>query len=303
VTPTLNRVDLLRRTIDSLRAQTFGDYEHIVVDGGSSDGTQAMLSSLEGAYPLRWISEPDTGMYNAINKGLAMARGEVLTYLNSDDLYFPWTLHVVLAEFDRHPSADFVYGDALNIDDETGVRRMYWQFPFHRDTIRRTGFLAQPTVFWRRRAGEMLGGFDESLRYVADCDYWMRGASRCTFSKVNELLAVERNHAGTLRATGTRALIDELDRVRSRYVLLRGPRHHVANARNVRREWLLERVYYLMLLIQSRLPTRMRRDSWSRFLAADGSTLDAAAVLRLLLPKQPGVRERVLAPSRRWLEP
>lgn len=303
VTPTRNRADLLRWTLASVRAQTYPNLEHIVIDGASTDGSKELLRENEGTYPLRWVSEPDTGMYNAINKGLSLARGEILAYLNSDDLYFPWTLEVVVREFDRRPSTDFVYGDALSVDDETGARRMYWQFPFHRDSVRRTGFLAQPTVFWRQRAFERLGGFDESLRYVADCDYWMKAATRFEFHKVNEVLAVERDHRDTLRETGMAALTSELDEVRSRYVKLEGRRHRVAEQRNLRREQLLERFYSLLLLGQSRIPASVRRGPWARFLDADATRLHAGTLLRLLLPNQPDLRADVMEPSRRWLEP
>ena len=86
VTPTYNRAPLLRHTMASVRRQTHRAIEHIVIDGGSTDGTIHSLRQAEGTYPLRWVSEPDKGMYHAINKGLAMASGDILAYLNSDDL-------------------------------------------------------------------------------------------------------------------------------------------------------------------------------------------------------------------------
>lgn len=286
----------------SIRSQTLVEYEHIVVDGASTDGTVELLTSMEETYPLRWISEPDTGMYNAINKGLAMARGGILAYLNSDDLYFPWTLEVIVRDFRRHQSVDFVYGDALSIDDESGVRRMYWQFPFHRDTVQRTGFLAQPTVFWRRRVVEAVGGFDESLRYVADCDYWMRAAARFRFHKVHEVLAVERDHRETLRETES-GVWTELARVRSRYVRLAGWRHYLLHRRNMRRAQVLERLYSLAILCQSRIPRRLRRGPWARFLGADGTPFNVTETLRSLAPRQYESRNRIMKPDRRWLEP
>lgn len=303
VTAGLNRADLLRHTIASVRAQSFRDFEHIVVDGASTDGTVPLLRSLEGAYPMRWRSEPDGGMYEAINKGLAMARGEILAYLNSDDLYFPWTLEVVVRAFGRHPDMDFVYGDALSVDDATGARRMYWQFPFRRDYVCRSGFLAQPTVFWRRRAWETLGPFDETLRFVADCDFWMRASERFRFHKVDELLAVERDHGDTLRTTGAGALALELAAVRSRHVTTSGIGHRVAHVRNVRVAQVRERFYALAFLLQSRLPRGHRFAPWRRFLDADEPALRASTALRLLLPRQTEYLYDVMNPSRRWLEP
>ena len=138
-------------------------------------------------------------MYHAINKGLAMASGDILAYLNSDDLYFPWTVQTVVDAFARHPEADFVFGEALAIDEESGATQPYWMAPFDLDFVRREGFLPQPAVFWRRSAYESVGPFDTRYDYVADCAYWMRAGKDHKFHKVFEFLAIERNHAGTLR--------------------------------------------------------------------------------------------------------
>src|ERR1043166_5067752 len=105
VTPTMNRSRLLESTLRSVRAQTYPAVEHIVMDGGSSDGTTALLRAYEPTYRMRWQSAPDGGMYYAINEGLRQANGEILAYLNSDDLYFPWTIGVVVEAFRRHPEA------------------------------------------------------------------------------------------------------------------------------------------------------------------------------------------------------
>jgi glycosyltransferase involved in cell wall biosynthesis len=302
VTPTLNRAGLLEMTLRSVRNQNYPNIEHIVVDGGSTDGTVALLTSMVGTYPLRWTSRTDSGMYEAINEGLATSRGSILAYLNSGDLYFPWTIGMVVRQFQRHRSVDFVYGDALSIDDASAVRHVYWQHPFHRDTVQRTGFLAQPTVFWRRKVMDTLGGFDESLRYVADCDYWMRAADRFRFRKVHEVLAVERQHGETLRETES-GVWTELERVRSRYVQLSGWRNRLRHQRNRRRMQLLDRFYSLAFLCQSRLPWRATRGPWARFLAADETNIDLAETLRFLLPRHHDSTNRIMAPDRRWLEP
>lgn len=302
ITPALNRAELLEQTLLSVRSQTYPRVEHIVIDGGSTDNTAELLLCYAGTYGLKWTSAPDGGMYEAINRGLRRASGQILAYLNSDDLYFPWTVEVVVDELRRRPWVDFVYGDALSIDDETGIRRMYWQVPFHRDTVQRTGFLAQPTVFWRRRVYESMGGFDESLRYVADCDYWMRAADRFRFHKVHEVLAVEREHRGTLREAES-GVWSELVDVRARYVNLGGWQHHLRHQRNRRRTQLLERFYAIAILWRSRIRNRRRPGPWARFLAADGGTFDIGATLRHLLPRQHETRNRIMKPDRRWLKP
>src|SRR5262245_60785129 len=99
ITPTLNRAPLLEYTLRSVRGQSYANVEHIVVDGKSNDGTRDLLQRYEPTYNLRWTSESDSGMYAAINRGLGMASGDILAYLNSDDLYFPWTLELVARAF------------------------------------------------------------------------------------------------------------------------------------------------------------------------------------------------------------
>ena len=225
VTPTLNQGRFIEHTIRSIKKQTYSRFEHIVVDGGSRDNTVEVLRRYESSYPMRWTSEPDRGMYDAINKGMRTAAGEIVAYLNSDDLYFPWTLETVVEAFLRYPNVDFVYGDALAIDERTGIQRMQWAWPFDLDLISRTSFLVQPTVFWRRRALDQLGQFDTGLRFVGDCDYWMRAGGVHRFLRIWEFLAVERNHDTTLRASNSELLDTELRQVRSRYVRLEGTAH------------------------------------------------------------------------------
>src|SRR5512143_842563 len=122
VTPTLNQARFLRRTLDSVRAQTYPVSEHIVVDGGSTDGTLDILAR-EGERPaLQWTSGPDGGMYEAVNKGLAMASGEILGYLASDDVYLPWTIEAVVEAFAARPTVDIVFGDGITIEEESGTQ-------------------------------------------------------------------------------------------------------------------------------------------------------------------------------------
>ena len=92
ITPVLNGGSTLELTLRSVAAQKYRNLEHIVIDGGSTDQTLDILRRFRSSIPFRWVTEKDSGMYSAINKGIAMARGDVLAYLNADDLYFPWTL-------------------------------------------------------------------------------------------------------------------------------------------------------------------------------------------------------------------
>jgi hypothetical protein len=158
-------------------------------------------------------------------------------------------------------------------------------------------------VFWRRRVFDKEGGFDESLRYVADCDYWMKSGDHRVFAKVDEVLAVDRDHPGTLRESGMEALLTELGVVRARYVPLEGARHRAAVRRHVVRQKVWQRLYWLAFLFQCIVPRRLRRGPWSRFLAEGETRLVVSKALQILLPGQGDIRDQVMRPSRYWVEP
>ena len=295
ITPSLNRASLIGRTLRSVRSQTHRATEHIVVDGGSSDGTTAILRQLEGSYDLRWISEPDGGMYEAVNKGLALASGEIVGYLNTDDLYFPWTVRAVVDAFGRHPDADLVFGDVLSVDDRTRAQRIHWQYPFDLDYIRRSGFLAQPAVFWRRGVVEAAGGFDQALRYVADCDLWMRLGEKRRFHKIDEVLAIERDHPGTLRAAQASSLEAELSVVRQRYVTLGGAGHRLRQARHRLRLAALRRRYWLRFALAAWGSRAAGQRAWGQFLGVPGLRVSAPMMLAHQIPfVGPSLEDRVL---------
>ena len=222
VTPTLNRAELLEGTIHSVRRQTHVPIEHVVVDGGSSDGTMDMLRRVAGApatdgYEIRWVSEPDRGMYDAINKGLRMARGEIVAYLNSDDRYFPWSVERAVRALAGNPGADVVFGDVMRVDEFRGILVPVFQPPLHTHRMAAYGTLFQPTVFMRRRVFEELLGFDDELRYVADLDFWLRAAHRYRLVQVSEFLALEHRHAEMLSETGLEQMALEDQRLRSAF--------------------------------------------------------------------------------------
>jgi GT2 family glycosyltransferase len=217
VTPTLNRVSLLGRTLRSVQAQTYAGIEHIVVDGGSTDGTLDLLRGAATAHDLRWISEPDRGMYDAVNKGLRMSTGEIVAYLNSDDLYFPWSVECAVEALTGDPGADLVFGDVMRVDEIRGILVPVLQPPLNARRMAAYGAWFQPTVFMRRHVFEELGGFDDAMRYVGDLDFWLRAAARFRIVRVSEFLALERRHAGMLSETGRQSMGLEGRRVRDSY--------------------------------------------------------------------------------------
>lgn len=216
VTPSLNQAATIAETLRSVREQRYPHVEHIVVNGGSTDGTLEILRQAGDEGPLRWTSEPDSGMYDAINKGLASASGDVLAYLNTDDAWFPWTVETAVEALRREPRAAFVFGDLLVLE-ASGKLRLDLQAPFRLAYLRRHGFLPQATVFLRREVWEQEGPFDESLQLVGDCEYWLRIGERFPGRKVNEVLALQRDHAAAKRFAHGEALAAELAEVRRRY--------------------------------------------------------------------------------------
>jgi glycosyltransferase involved in cell wall biosynthesis len=281
ITPSLNQGTYIAQAISSVGEQEYPHVEHIIVDGGSTDETLDVIRSYEDIYDLRWISEPDGGMYEAINKGLHMARGEILAYLNSDDQYFPWTVSTVVEAMDAHPNAGFVFGDMLSVDEGAEWGMLFFSPPFGRACARRP--LYQPTVFWRRSVFEDCGGFDESLQCASDYDYWMRIGARHEACKVNEVLAIERLRSDNKRFAHRETLLRELDEVRYRY---KRPRIRVLMHRAyifLCRRYYLSR-FLLAYLQHSRLSAEYD-GPWAAFLTRNGEVwVSFAAALATLLP-------------------
>jgi len=183
ITPSFNQGKYIRATIESVLEQDYPQIEYIVIDGGSTDSTVNVLKSCHDPR-LVWISEPDRGQTDALNKGLRRARGAYLTYLNSDDLLLPRAISTSVDAFERDATIDLIYGDCQFIDTEGAPILTARAAPFDLTHIV-TGKLAilQPGTVWRRRVFEKLGFFWDELHYCMDIDYWIRaGAADCRFS-------------------------------------------------------------------------------------------------------------------------
>lgn len=217
VTPSYNQGEFIEDTILSVKNQDYANIEHIIVDGDSTDNTLEVLKKYEGTYKMRWTSEPDEGMYEAINRGLHESQGEILAYLNTDDLYLPWTVKVVVRFFQQDPGVEVCYGNMINTNLETGRNRLFFYPKFDLQFLIRRGSLGQPTVFFRRSVLNKVGFLDEELKFVADCEYWMRAGRQCKISKIEQVLAIERDHPATQRERYSPQLREELRNVRARY--------------------------------------------------------------------------------------
>ncbi len=196
VTPSLQQVRYLAECLASVRAAAGRaaphEVEHIVVDGGSTDGT---VDLLRAQHDIRWVSEKDDGQSHAINKGLAMSGGDILAYLCADDLYEPDALQKVLRVFAQDPAVDVVYADFYFLEGESGRKRRKSAGSFRPDKLRNRNPLGQPAVWWRRRIYEKFGGFDPTLHFCMDHEYWLRLGNHVRWHYLPEALAVSRLHA------------------------------------------------------------------------------------------------------------
>ncbi len=203
IIPSLNQARFIEETIQSVLLQSYPSIEVIVVDGGSRDGTVDLLRKYDTR--IRWISEPDAGHADAVNKGFRMARGELVGWLNSDDVYFYRdSVQRAVRAFDDHPDADIVYGDAAKIAEDSTILRMYFSLPYDGARMQRANQITQPAVFMRSRvAAEPLGNY-VSLDY----EYWLRlGQNGCIFRHIPTLIAGDRQYRGRA-SISMRAVID-----------------------------------------------------------------------------------------------
>lgn len=196
VTPSLNQGRFLERTIRSVLDQEGVRIEYFVADGGSDDETPEVLRRHDGR--LRWISRPDRGQSHAVNRGLRATGGDIIGWLNADDVYYPLAVSRAVAAMRADPSIDVIYGRADWIDESDAVIAPYPAEPWDFERLKHTCFICQPAVFFRRRVLERFGPLDESLQYCMDYEYWLRlGAGGAKFAYVDHILAGSRLHAKT----------------------------------------------------------------------------------------------------------
>jgi glycosyltransferase involved in cell wall biosynthesis len=197
VTPSLNQARYVREAIESVRSQSYPSLEHVVVDGGSTDGTVDVLRGYDG---LRWVSEPDRGQSHALNKGFAMAQGEVFGWLNADDAYEPDAVAEAVGALD---GVGLVYADVTRVnDDGINPRRIRSRPTWDLWTEVNDGNgVYSPAVFFTRAAFEAVGGLDESLHLAMDYDLWLKIGTRFGARHVDRVWAVQRIHdeAKTIR--------------------------------------------------------------------------------------------------------
>lgn len=195
VTPSYNQAQYLPETLEAVRAQQYEPIEHIVVDGNSNDNTISVLEEYEDTYNLTWISESDDGQADAVNKGFEMAEGDIIGWINSDDLYFDETVTTrVVSEFNENPECDVIYGDFVETD-ANGIIDMVYRVPeYDRELLRYGNYIPQPGVFFKKKVTND-NDLDTNLVFVLDYEYWLRlSKNGYKFHHLDEIIAGYRIH-------------------------------------------------------------------------------------------------------------
>lgn len=265
VTPSFNQGRFLTETMESIHGQNYPDLEHIVIDGGSTDESVAVIKKYE-AHVAYWVSEPDNGQTDALIKGFARSRGDIQCWLNSDDLFEPGTLAEVGDYFARNPEVDFVYGNSTWIDDrgsvikpkrEHGFSRFIWMYDHN--------FIPQPSAFWRRRLYEKVGGLDPQFDLAMDADLWIRFADVTRPRHVSSAWSRMRFY-GEQKNTRLRSKSSlEGKAIRSRYLHPRSTREVAlksAAARSLRVLWKLSSGCYTAPELLLHAQSLVRGKSW-----------------------------------------
>jgi glycosyltransferase involved in cell wall biosynthesis len=208
--PSFNQGAYIARAIESVLSQEAPPLELIIMDAGSTDQTLDVIKSVARRDArLRWYSERDRGQAHAVNKAWARARGEVVGWLNSDDIYYPEAFAAVLDAFAKHPLADVIYGEGDHLDDQERFVNRHPTEAFHPRRLLESVIMPQPSVFLRREIIERAGGLDESLHYCLDYEYWIRLAGLgVRFQYIPRVLSGTRMH-GSAKTVALRLAMHE----------------------------------------------------------------------------------------------
>lgn len=196
ITPSYNQGKYLEETINSVLSQNYQNLEYIIIDGGSTDNSLEIIKKYESNLDY-WISESDNGQSHAINKGFKIATGDILGWLNSDDLLFPDSLLNIGSYFSGNPDCNFVVGDASFVDIDKNILFNKYAFSYSfMDLLfyNKGNYLPQPSVFFSREALCEVGLLDESLHYTMDLELWLRLRNKYNLYTLSEILSLLRQH-------------------------------------------------------------------------------------------------------------
>jgi glycosyltransferase involved in cell wall biosynthesis/2-polyprenyl-3-methyl-5-hydroxy-6-metoxy-1,4-benzoquinol methylase len=194
VTPSYNQGKYIERTVRSVLLQRYPNLDYILMDGGSTDDTVSRLAPYRNRFSF-FASEPDNGQADAIAKGFARSSGEIMAYLNSDDLLAPGALQFVATFFEKHSDVDCIYSHRCTVDEDDQVQ-WYWILPPHSNSLmKRWDFIPQETCFWRRSLFEKAGNIDPSYHFAMDYDLFVRFMNLGRVRRINRFFGAFRQHS------------------------------------------------------------------------------------------------------------
>lgn len=193
VTPSYNQAAYLEAAIRSVLAQDYTPLEYLIVDGASQDGSLQIIQRYTGRLAW-WVSEPDRGQAEAINKGFQHARGDIVAWLNSDDVYLPGAVRSAVDALQANPQAGMVYGEAVTIDSAGRPLNRLAFGDWGLRELMNFRVICQPAVFMRRALLEKAGYLDDSFHYMLDHHLWLRMARLAPVVHVPQLWAADRHH-------------------------------------------------------------------------------------------------------------
>lgn len=194
ITPSYNQANFLEETILSVVRQDYPNIEYLVIDGASTDGSQEIIKKYSGHISW-WVSEKDSGQSEAVNKGFKRATGEIIGWINSDDIYLKGAVSKAVQAFKEHPDAGMIFANILSIDEHTRVFNTIQYDDWHLEDILQFRIIGQPGVFMKRLILERVGYLDPSYHLLLDQHLWVRMASTAEIKHLDDYLAAARSHS------------------------------------------------------------------------------------------------------------
>ncbi len=208
ITPSYNQADFLEYTIQSVLKQDYLNLEYGIVDGGSADGSLDILKKYD-PHLSWWISEPDQGQAQAINKGIARTSGNIIAWINSDDIYLPNAIKQAVKAIEEH-EVDLVFGDAVTIDEAGYPLNELMFSDWDLSDLLRFRVICQPAVFMKREVWEEVQGLNSDLHYMLDHQLWIKIASRFRVKHIPSFWAASRSHGQAKNVAFAAGFSDEI---------------------------------------------------------------------------------------------
>jgi len=201
ITASYNKEEYIEEAIRSVLLQRYPNLEYIIIDGASTDDSLEIIKKYE-QWLSYWVSEPDRGQAHAINKGLSMASGDIVSWVHADDLLFPGACFVMAKAFNKYPEAALVYGAGAKIDKNNRIVKKVLSREYNPDLLKTKCYIFQPSTFIKRSVLEKSGVLDESLHYWMDWDLYLRICKYFPAKNIEQQIGMWRTHEGTKTLTG-----------------------------------------------------------------------------------------------------